>query len=164
MAGPLANPRWEKFAQARARGLSQADAATEAGYKYNPSNAAQLNQKQQVLARIAELQAPAVRQTVITVQSLFDMMTTQGTYDPAIFEEVKSPSDLREMVPEEVRRLLIKGWKWDKQGRFMLELVDKERALDRLARHLAFYNDSLKLTTTDYSDLLAKAEARNAGQ
>lgn len=163
MAGTLKNPRWEQFAQARARGLSQADAAVEAGYEYNPSNAARLNRNEQVLARIAELQAPALRQTAITVQSLFDMMTKQGTYDPYMFDEVKSPSDLAN-IPEEIRRLLIKGWKWDKQGRFMLELVDKERALDRLARHLAFYNDSLKLTTTDYSDLLAKAEARNAGQ
>lgn len=164
MAGPLENPRWEKFAQARARGLSQDEAAVEAGYTPNRSNSSRLNANDRIIARIAELQAPSVRKTAITVQALFDMMTTQGTYDPAIFEEVKSPSDLREMVPEEVRRLLVKGWKWDKQGRFMLELVDKERALDRLARHLAFYNDSLKLTTTDYSDLLAKAEARNAGQ
>ena len=97
----------------------------------------------------------------MTVQSLFDMMTKQGTYDPYMFDEVKSPSDLRN-IPEEIRRLLIKGWKWDKNGRFMLELVDKEKALDRLARHLAFYNDSLKLTTTDYGDLLSKAEAKGA--
>lgn len=162
MAGPLANVRWERYAQARARGLSQVDAAVEAGYEYNTSNAARLNANERVQARIAELQAPAVRQTAITVQSLFDMMTKQGTYDPYMFDEVKSPSDLAN-IPEEIRRLLIKGWKWDKQGRFMLELVDKEKALDRLARHLAFYNDTLKVQTGDFADLLKKAESGLAG-
>ena len=157
MAGPLTNIRWEKFAQARAKGMSQADAAVAAGYPYNDGNAARLNGNERVIARIAELQAPAIRETVMTVQSLFDMMTKQGTYDPKLFQEVKSVDDL-DLIPEEIRRLLVKGWKWDKNGRFMLDLVDKERALDRLARHLAFYNDTLKVTTTDFGALLDKAE------
>jgi phage terminase small subunit len=162
MAGPLTNIRWEKFAQARAKGMSQVAAAVAAGYPENDSNAARLNRNERVLARIAELQAPAIRETVMTVQSLFDMMTKQGTYDPKLFQEVKSVDDL-DLIPEEIRRLLIKGWKWDKQGRFMLELVDKEKALDRLARHLAFYNDTLKVQSTDYTDLLKRAESDLAG-
>jgi hypothetical protein len=156
---PLKNARAERFAQARARGLSIADAANEAGWRGGVSGyGGTMSNSPEVLRRIAELHTPAIAKTVMTIEKLLADFVEQGTYDPSIFEEVTSPLDLRLLVDEPVRRLLVKGWKWDRQGRFILDLVDKEKAMDRIARHLSFYNDTLKVDVSDFDRMLDAAE------
>jgi hypothetical protein len=60
----LKNAREEKFAQARAAGKS-ADASYKiAGYKANRSNAARLNAKEHIGARVTELQQKQVERTI----------------------------------------------------------------------------------------------------
>lgn len=66
----LKNPKWERFAQARAIGKSQDDAYVEAGYKSNVGNAGRLNKTEQVQARIAEIQALAAERASVTIETL----------------------------------------------------------------------------------------------
>jgi hypothetical protein len=55
----LENPRHEKFAQALAKGMSAADAYTDAGYKGDRTAASRLSTNVNVQARVAELQERA---------------------------------------------------------------------------------------------------------
>lgn len=158
MGKPLENARHEKFAQLRATGMSQLDAYVGAGYRASISNAHRLSTNEKVVNRVKELQAPAIAKTMLTIEQLYDTFLKQGTYDPAIFEEVQSPADLRTKVDETTRRLLVKGWKYDRQGRFLLDLVDKEKAMERIARHQSFFNDTVKVELGSFGDLLDKAE------
>ena len=57
MAGPLSNTKHEKYALARASGMSIEDAYVKAGYKPNRGNSARLNTNEGVLARVSELQS-----------------------------------------------------------------------------------------------------------
>jgi hypothetical protein len=61
----LPSPKYERFAQARAKGMSASAAYVAAGYKKNDGNAARLNGNEKIQARIAELVA-AVAQKAIT--------------------------------------------------------------------------------------------------
>ena len=155
---PLENAKQEAFARARAEGRTIHDANEAAGWSRTSSYGIKASRDPKILKRIAELQQPAIEKTVITIEQLFATFLDQGTYDPSIFDEVKSPEDLRHMVDESTRRLLVKGWKYDRQGRFLLDLVDKEKALDRIARHLSFYNDTLKVDVGDFDKMLEAAE------
>lgn len=70
---PLTNPRWERFAQALAKGKTATDAYAEAGFAPNRQNAARLTTNDDVKARLAELQNRAAAKTEITVAKLTDM-------------------------------------------------------------------------------------------
>ena len=160
MAGPLKNLKHEAFARALARGLDTSEAFEEAGYRPNPGNARRLKLNEAVQARVAELTEPAVRATIRDVQALYDHILAQGTFDPTIFDGVNSLEDLGSKVPEEYRRLLVKGWHYDKSGRFVLDLVDKDKALERLARHLSFFNDTVKVEVVGFDAALEAAERK----
>lgn len=70
----LANPKHERFAQAIAKGKSQADAYVEAGYKAIPItakvNGCKLLTNANIKARVKELQEHAAEKTEITIASL----------------------------------------------------------------------------------------------
>lgn len=157
-----ARVRWELVAQERAKGASWEDACKAAGLNGASGNTQRMASNEWIANRVRELQAPAVEETIITIKELARIFREQGTFDPTIFDGVNSLSDMKTKVDEATRRLLVKGWKYDRQGRFVLDLVDKDTALDRLARYLGLYNDRLKVEVTSFDDLLAKAE-RAAG-
>jgi len=70
----LSNARHERFAQERAKGAT-ADAAYEAaGFKPNRGNAARLNAKESVAARIAELQERGAKRTEMTIASVTERL------------------------------------------------------------------------------------------
>ncbi len=68
--GILSNTRHEKYSQNRAKGMTIDDAYAAAGFKRNRSNAAQLNAKQHIQARIAELQNKAAERTIKTIEDI----------------------------------------------------------------------------------------------
>lgn len=70
MAGPLANTKHERFAQALAKGETLAKAYVTAGYKPNEKNAARLKKNEGVAARLAELQAKVAEKVVITAADI----------------------------------------------------------------------------------------------
>ena len=158
---PLNDPRAERYCQARAAGMSGVQAYAQAGYEGNPdagSNVRQIERRAHVQARIRYLTAEAIAPMRLNIETLFNHIQEQGTFDPVVFEGVKSLTDLKSKVDEPTRRLLVKGWKFDKYGNFILELVDKDVALDRIARHLSFYNDKVRVDMGTFGDTLARAE------
>ncbi len=52
---PLRNTRWERFAQALARGETQIAAHADAGYKADDANAQRLQARDEIRGRVAEL-------------------------------------------------------------------------------------------------------------
>lgn len=70
----LDNPKHERFAQERAKGVNQSDAYIAAGYKPCDANACRLTGNDKVQARIVELQARAAARTEITVASITDRL------------------------------------------------------------------------------------------
>jgi hypothetical protein len=66
----LENQRHEKFAQQLATGKSASEAYVLAGYRPSRKNASRLRTNEGVVARVAELQAVAVRSTAITIESI----------------------------------------------------------------------------------------------
>lgn len=156
--GKLPNdPLRELIAQGRAKGLTWADALREAGVERPVRQASIYSRDPIVLARVEELLAETADKTKMDLTRLFALYVTQATYDPLEFVDITSHHDL-EKVPEELRRAVIKGWKYDKQGRLMLDLVDKSTAMTALARHLSFFNDTLKVDVTDFEAELRRAE------
>jgi phage terminase small subunit len=68
----LSNPKHELFAQELAKGKSQAEAYSEAGYKPSEQNASRLTRNDKVQTRVAEIQGRAVIRTQITLASLME--------------------------------------------------------------------------------------------
>lgn len=75
----LSNQRHELFAQALAKGETQADAYAAAGYKPSEPNASRLTSNDKVRARVAELQEKAASRTVITVASITERLLAIAT-------------------------------------------------------------------------------------
>lgn len=59
MAGPLKNPKHERFAQELAKGATADSAYASAGFRPHRGNAARLSANENVRARVAKLQAEA---------------------------------------------------------------------------------------------------------
>ena len=70
MAGPLTNPKHEKFAQGLAKGKSQADAYALAGYEPSEPNASRLTRNDKVTARVAELQSRAAEKVIFSIADM----------------------------------------------------------------------------------------------
>lgn len=68
----LENPRYERFAQDIAKGMSQIDAYVNAGYKPNDGHAARLAGHGRIVARVAELKERAATRAEISLQSLLE--------------------------------------------------------------------------------------------
>ncbi len=66
----LSNPRWERFAQARAKGKTATEAYEIAGFKPSDANAAHLSARPEIQGRIQELTGKAAERAVVTVESL----------------------------------------------------------------------------------------------
>lgn len=75
----LSNPKHERFAQALAKGKTQAEAYKEAGYSPSEPNASRLRSNDKVQARLAELQERAAIRTEITVASITDRLLAIAT-------------------------------------------------------------------------------------
>lgn len=74
MTGPLKNTRHERFAQELAKGQSADAAYVEAGYQPSRKNAHRLTTKEDVKARVAEIQAGAAKRTEITVAGITERL------------------------------------------------------------------------------------------
>ena len=91
----LKNPRRERFAQLLTHGMSADAAHTKAGYRPDRRNVTRLTTNDDIRERVAELQAAAARQAVITLEShlkdLLDLREEarkEGRYAAAISAEI----------------------------------------------------------------------------
>jgi phage terminase small subunit len=75
----LSNPKHERFAQALAKGMTQAEAYADAGYKPSEPNASRLTSNDKVQARLAELQERAATRAEITVASITERLLAIAT-------------------------------------------------------------------------------------
>lgn len=74
MTGPLDNARHERFCQERAKGKTVDEAYVLAGFKPSRSNAHRLSTKEDVRARVAELQERAAHRTEITAAQIAERL------------------------------------------------------------------------------------------
>jgi phage terminase small subunit len=88
MAGPLKNPKHERFVQALIKGETLAAAYVTAGFKPNEKNAARLKKVEGVAARLAELQERVAEKAVITAADI----AAQLDEDRAFARELKQAS------------------------------------------------------------------------
>lgn len=88
MSGPLKNARHERFAQELAKGKSQAEAYTKAGYKPDDGAASRLSGNIKVRDRVAELQSRAAEKAVFTAAD----MARQLDEDREFARKLKNPS------------------------------------------------------------------------
>lgn len=73
------NERQERFVQGLAKGLTADEAYEKAGYKPNRCNAARMKSKENVQARLAELQEKGAERALVTVESLSDELEEART-------------------------------------------------------------------------------------
>lgn len=84
----LTNAKWERFAQELAKGKSQTEAYSAAGYKGDRTNASRLATNGNIIARVAELQERGAKRAEITIESLTDMLRE----DRELARELKQPA------------------------------------------------------------------------
>lgn len=75
----LSNPRHEAFAQALARGKSQAEAYVDAGYKGDRTAASRLSTNINIEKRVSELLTKAVAKTELTAERVLEGLHTEAT-------------------------------------------------------------------------------------
>ena len=69
--------------------------------------------------------------------------------DPAeiVAASITCPADLATLPPH-VRRL-VTGWKYDQNDNFTIELANRQRALEMLAKHLGLYHEDRSRSATE---------------
>ena len=145
----LKDVRHEKYVHNRLNGMTIDNAYVAAGFKRNRSNAARMNAYEHIQARMAELAAPAVKETEATVGRVLREMTRLAFYDMTgvitveddrltLRDPTKLPDDLRHAItgikPVETS---------DGTRQYECRFADKQKALDSLARHLQMFKDTV---------------------
>jgi hypothetical protein len=72
--GVLTNPKWERFAQELAKGITPEDAYAKAGFKAHRQNAHRLMTNDDIKSRVAEILERAAIRTEITIERLTEML------------------------------------------------------------------------------------------
>lgn len=115
----------------------------ESGFKAKgkdaATNARQLLQEPEVQAYLAARRMELRDRTDNSAERVVREIGATAFVDITEFAQyqLNGPSDL-ERLPSRLRSV-VRGWKWDRHGNFVLEFTDKQRALDQLARHLGLY-------------------------
>ncbi len=144
----LQNAHHERFAQNLVKGMSATEAYEKAGYKPNDQNAARLTRNDEVRARCAELMAPAVKATELSVERVLEEMKRLAFYDmTAVLKVTDGKITMRDpaSLPEDLRRAIvgIKPVEIGGERLYEYKFADKQRALDSLARHLQMFKDTV---------------------
>jgi phage terminase small subunit len=118
-------------------------AAKRAGYSERSANeqGCMLLAKPHIRAAVDAARAAQAERLRATADDVVLEITRLAMFDPAKLIDVKSPADIA-ALPEDVRRAIV-GWKWDKQGRFVIELA-KQGALEMLGRHHGLFKDKVE--------------------
>ena len=164
------SPKQKRFVDEYLLDLNSTQAAIRAGYSLKTAHSAgpRLLENVDVAAAIDAAKSARSESTNINAARVLEEIAHMAFYDPADLmiegepdadtdaaavvngREVyglRSPADIKRL-PENLRRAII-GWGWDRNQNFTVKLADKSKALDQLARHLALYNDSLKVNGLD---------------
>ena len=156
----LKNARHEAFAQALAKGKSQVEAYSLAGYKPNDGHAARLAGNGRIANRVTELQHNAAGRAEVTVARVLKELSRLG------FSDIRSAFDERgNLLPpdqwddafaasvasiEVVTRELPGSPKGKGKRGARVEYIhkikawDKNSALEKIARHLGMFVDRIE--------------------
>lgn len=138
----------ELFAQGIAKGKTQSDAYREAyptcvswPDKTVWSKASTLANDGRVAGRVAELQAPAMKKLDTSIERIILERARLATYDIGDIagHRLTCPADIA-TLPADVRQA-ITGWKWDKEGNFIVTMADKNAHLGALEKINGMYRD-----------------------
>ena len=145
----LRKPRHEAFAQGLAKGMSEIDAYTKAGYKPSPGSASRLSRKGNIRERVLELISLALEENEVTVQRVLAEMARMAFYNPVDVIKVLGGKlgDLTKLqsLPEDLQRCIkkITPVKLGDEIHYRVEFADKEHMLDSLARHLQMFKGTV---------------------
>lgn len=141
----LENQRHEKFAQQLATGKSASEAYVLAGYKPSRKNASRLRTNEGVVARVAELQAVAVRSTAITIESICAELDEAN-------QVAKEHGQASAMVSASTLRAKLAGLLRDKVEISTDNGDDYDQPMEVTAARIAFEKRRLTLTGDDLAD------------
>lgn len=151
-------PKQEAFCREYAIDKNATQAAIRAGYSKKTARAAgaRLLAHVNISKKVGDVAKVHAVKLEITAERVLEEIAAMALYDVSDLVEIskggritslKHPRDIKKL-PANVRKA-VKGWKWDKAGRFIVMLADRSKALDQLARHLSLYNDKLEVTGVD---------------
>jgi hypothetical protein len=95
--------------------------------------------KPEIAAAVQETLRDRAERLRIQGDRVLQEIAIQAFWDPADFgsQPLNGPADIQKL-PEDVRRAIV-GWRWDRNGNFILKLADKLAALEKLMKHLGLY-------------------------
>lgn len=141
----MLNPKQKLFVEAYLRnGGNATQAAISAGYSEKTAYAqgSRLLSHAEVSAAVATRGQKAVAKLEATTDDIIAARVRRAFFDPGELasREIRKPADIADL-PEEVRRC-IKGWKWDKDGRFIVEWADADASLSALEKIHGLYREN----------------------
>ena len=141
-------PKQSLFVLEYLKDLNGTQAAIRAGYSEKTADriAAELLGKTWVAQEVQKAMDKRGERTKITADRVLHEIERLAMFDPKDLTRLTGPEDI-ESLPEEVRRAIV-GWKWDKNGNFMVDLA-KEKALEMLGRHHGLFVDKTEITGAD---------------
>lgn len=152
----LKNSRWELFAQGLAQGKTAGEAYVLAGYRENPGNAGRLKQNEQIIGRIAEIQAPAAKRIEISIERIVERFGNIGMCNITDGVKVKKGKvyvEDTDGLPREFTDA-IAGFRPTKDG-IEVKFHDPLTALNLLGKHKGMFKENINLSVeVSLSDLV----------
>lgn len=153
----------ERFAREYIIDLNATQAVIRAGYsrKCAASKACKLLADPTVAALIASLKAQQFNRLEIKADRVLLELARMALVDPGELAKagIQCPEDIAKL-PEDVRRTIC-GWKWDADGRFVIQWSAKQPALEALGRHFKLFVDRVEVKEVGgFAERLARARAR----
>ena len=138
--------RQEKFVLEYIRCGNGKSAAIAAGYspKAAEQQGSELLKNPKVSEVLRKKQMAMLERLEISVERVLKERARMAFFDVGDLAAYKitEPADIAKL-PHDLRQA-ITGWKYDRQGRFMVQLADKNAHLTALEKHLGMYEDSEK--------------------
>lgn len=143
-------PKQSLFVREYLVDLNATQAAIRAGYSKKTAGqiGEQLLKKLEIATELQKAMKERGERTGITADRVLNEIERLAMFDPADLINVNGPEDIANL-PEDVRRA-ITGWKWDKQGNFLITMA-KQGALEMLGRHHKLFTDKTELSNPDGS-------------
>lgn len=146
----MLTPKQALFVKEYLVDLNATQAAIRAGYSEKTAGATgnENLQKPEIADAVRQAMEERGERTEITADRVLVEIERLALYDPKDFLDVTGPKDIA-LLPEDVRRA-ITGWKWDRQGNFIITFA-KEAALQMLGRHHKLFTDKVDVSNPDGS-------------
>ena len=145
----LKNARHERFCQEYLIDLNATQAYIRCGYKTkNPnSRASELRAKQNISARIGELQAEVSARTGVNQERVIRELARVAFLDPTKLIDTLDATVLVDATKDDLAAIasvkVKSGSDWTERE---IKLADKLKALELLGKHLGMFQDNLNIT------------------